>query len=129
MQFGRPRWFSFYNERPTIEAFFGQSRHVYTIQNRRSRTFYAIYAFLRVVFLPHHLIHWPKQAHFAQTELAHGTTRTLVQPVARVRNRWSWTGTFNLFIAPSNWWTALLLAALQPRPIQLALPFARLPKT
>ena len=128
-EFGIQRCFSFYNERQTIEAFFGQSRHVYNIQNLRSRKFYAIYAFLRFVFLTHNLIHWTKQAHFAQTELAQATTRTLVQHVARVRARWSWTGTFNLFIAPSNRWAALLLEALQPRPIQLQLPFARLHKT
>jgi hypothetical protein len=128
-EFGIQRCFSFYNERQTIEAFFGQSRHVYNIQNLRSRKFCAIYAFLRFVFLTHNLIHWTKQAHFAQTELVHVTTRSLVQHIARVRARWSWTGTFNLFIAPSNRWAALLLEALQPRPIQLELPLARLHKT
>src|SRR5579859_988865 len=128
-EFGVQRCFSFYNERQTIEAFFGQSRHVYNIQNLRSRKFHAIYAFLRFVFLTHTLIHWTKQTHFAQTELAQATTRTLVQHIAHVRARWSWTGIFNLFIAPSNRWAALLLEALQPRPIQLELPFARLHKT
>lgn len=128
-EFGVQRCFCFYNERQTIEAFFAQSRHVYNIQNLRSRQFHAIYAFLRFVFLTHNLIHWTKQAHFAQTDLAQVTTQTLVQHVARVRARWSWTGTFNLFIAPSNRWAARLLEALQPRPIQLELPFARLHKT
>lgn len=128
-EFGIQRCFTFYNERQSIEAFFGQSRHVYNIQNLRSRKFNAIYAFLRFVFLTHNLIHWTKQAHFAQTELAQATTRTLVHHIARVRARWSWTGTFNLFIAPSNCWAARLLEALQPRPIQLELPFARLHKT
>ncbi len=128
-EFGVQRCFTFYNERQTIEAFFGQSRHVYNIQNLRSRKFNAIYAFLRFVFLTHNLIHWTKQAHFAQTDLAHATTRMLIQHIARVRARWTWTGPFNLFILPSNRWAALLLEALQPRPIQLELPFARLHKT
>jgi len=128
-EFGIQRCFTFYNERQTIEAFFAQSRHVYNIQNLRSRHFQAIYAFLRFVFLTHNLINWTKQAHFSQTALAHATTRTLVQHIARVRARWSWNGTFNLFIFPSNRWAVLLLEALQPRPIQLELPFARLHKT
>ena len=127
--FGIQPWFTFYNERQTIEAFFGQSRHVYNIQNLRSPKFHAIYAFLRFVFLTHNLLHWTKLAHFTGTELAQATTRTLVQHVARLRARWSWTGIFNLFIAPSTRWAALLLEALQPRPIQLQLPFARLHKT
>lgn len=55
--FGIQRCFTFYNERQTIEAFFAQSRHVYNIQNLRSRKFNAIYAFLRFVFLTHNLIH------------------------------------------------------------------------
>jgi len=128
-EFGLQRCFSFYNERQTIEAFFAQSRHVYNIQNLRSRKFHAIYAFLRFVFLTHNLIHWTKQAHFTHTELAQATTRTLVQHIARVRAQWSWNGHFNLFILQSNHWAALLLEALQPRPIQLELPFARLHKT
>ena len=128
-EFGIQHCFTFYNERQTIEAFFAQSRHVYNIQNLRSRKFNAIYAFLRFVFLTHNLIHWTKLAHFAQTQLAQATTRSLVQHVARVRARWSWNGVFNLFICPSNRWAALLLDALQPRFIQLELPFARLHKT
>jgi len=127
--FGVQRCFTFYNERQTIEAFFAQSRHIYNIQNLRSRKFNAIYAFLRFVFLTHNLIHWVKQAHFVGTELAQATTRTLVQHIARVRAHWSWTGTFNLFIFPSSRWATLLLDALQPRLIQLELPFARLHKT
>lgn len=123
------RCFEFYNQRQTIEAFFATSRHVYNIQNLRSRKFNAIYAFLRFVFLTHNLIHWVKHARFAQTELAHATTRDLVHHVARVRARWTWTGTFNLFILPSSRWAALLLDALHPRVIQLELPFARLHKT
>jgi hypothetical protein len=128
-EFGIQHCFTFYNERQTIEAFFAQSRHVYNIQNLRSRKFNAIYAFLRFVFLTHDLIHWTKQAHFTETELAQATTHTLVQHIARVRARWSWTGTFNLFILPSNRWATLLLEALLPRSIQLELPFARLHKT
>lgn len=127
--FGIRRCFDFYNQRQTIEAFFAQSRHVYNIQNLRSRKFNAIYAFLRFVFLTHNLIHWLKQSRFAQTELAHATTRDLVHHIARVRARWSWIDPFNLFIFPSNRWADLMLAALQPRPIQLELPFARLYKT
>jgi hypothetical protein len=127
--FGVQRCFTFYNERQTIEAFFAQSRHIYNIQNLRSRKFNAIYAFLRFVFLTHNLIHWTKQAHFVGTELAQATTRTLVQHIARVRAHWSWSGTFNLLIFPSSRWAALLLEALQPRLIQLEFPFARLHKT
>ena len=127
--FGICRCFGFYNERQTIESFFAQSRHVYNIQNLRSRKFNAIYAFLRFVFITHNLIHWVKQTRFAQTSLAQATTRDLVHHIARVRARWSWSGTFNLFIFPSNRWAALLLDALQPRFIQLELPFARLHKT
>ena len=128
-EFGIQRCFTFYNERQTIEAFFAQSRHVYNIQNLRSRKFNAIYAFLRFVFLTHNLIHWTKQTYFTDTELAQVTTRTLVQHIARVRAHWAWHGTFELFIFPSTRWAALLLEALQPRFIQLELPFARLHKT
>lgn len=128
-EFGIQHCFSFYNQRQTIEAFFAQSRHVYNIQNLRSRKFNAIYAFLRFVFLTHNLIHWVKQAFLVETELAQATTRTLVQHIAPVRARWSWNGKFNLFILPSTPWATLLLEALQPRIIQLELPFARLYKT
>jgi hypothetical protein len=127
--FGICRCFGFYNERQAIESFFAQSPHVYNIQNLRSRKFNAIYAFLRFVLLTHNLIHWVKQARLAQTDLAQATTRDLVHHVARVRAQWSWAGTFNLFILPSNRWATLLLDALQPRIIQLELPFARLHKT
>lgn len=128
-EFGLQRCFTFYNERQTIEAFFAQSRHVYNIQNLRSRKFNAIYAFLRFVFLTHNLIHWVKQVHFTHTPLAHASTQTLVRHIAQVRARWSWDGKFNLFILPSNHWASLLLDALHPRLIQLELPFARLYKT
>jgi hypothetical protein len=127
--FGIQRCFTFYNERQTIEAFFAGSRHIYNIQNLRSRKFNAIYAFLRFVFLTHNLIHWTKQTLFVGTDLAQATTRTLVQHIARVRAHWSWAGTFNLFIVPASHWATLLLEALQPRFIQLELPFARLHKT
>lgn len=127
--FGIRRCFHFYNERQTIESLFAQSRHIYNIQNLRSRKFNAIYAFLRFVFLTHNLIHWVKQARFAQTDLATATTRDLVHHVARVRAYWNWSGTFNLFILRTNRWADLLLDALQPRVIQLELPFARLHKT
>ncbi len=40
--FGIQRCCSFYNARQTIEAFFGQSRHVYNIHILRSRKFHAI---------------------------------------------------------------------------------------
>jgi len=127
--FGVRRCFTFYNQRQTIESFFAQSRHIYNIQNLRSRQFNAIYAFLRFVFLTHNLLHWLKHARFAHTELAEATTRTLVHHIARVRAYWSWDGLFNLYILSSNRWAALLLDALQPRVIQLELPFARLYKT
>src|SRR5581483_11382342 len=45
-EFGVQHCFTFYNQRQTIEAFFAQSRHVYNIQNLRSRKFNAIYAWL-----------------------------------------------------------------------------------
>lgn len=74
-------------------------------------------------------IHWVKQAHFIDTELAQASTQTLVRQITRVRALWSWDSKFNLFILPSNRWATLLLEALQPRFVQLELPFARLHKT
>jgi hypothetical protein len=127
--FGVLRCFEFYNERQTIEAFFATSRHVYNIQNLRSRKFHAIYAFLRFVFLSHNLIHWAKHARLAQTELAQATSQQLVHHVARVRAHVSWDGRWHLAILPSSRWATLLLEALKPRPVQLELPFARLHKT
>jgi hypothetical protein len=127
--FGVLRCFEFYNERQTIEAFFATSRHVYNIQNLRSRQFNAIYAFLRFVFLSHNLIHWAKRARLAQTELAQATSQKLVRHVARVRAHVSWDGRWHLAILPSSRWATLLLEALKPRPVQLELPFARLHKT
>ena len=86
-------------------------------------------AFLRFVFLSHNLIHWAKQAHLAQTELAQSTSQQLVHHVARVRAHVSWDGRWHLAILPSSRWAILLLEALKPRPVQLELPFARLHKT
>lgn len=130
-EWGIGRLFTFYNERTTIEAFFAQSRHVYNIQNLRSRQFTAIYAFLRFVVLTHNLLHWVKQARLAQTELAAATPRHLVCYAARVRAHISWDGRWHLRILPSSRWALLLLDALTtaPQPRQLALPFARLHKT
>lgn len=129
-QFGVIRCFHFYNERQLIEAFFRQSRHVFNIQNLRSRQFHAIYAFLRFVFLTHNVIHWAKQARFAHTELATASTADLVVHVARVRAqvRRDVQG-WHLSIARSTRWAALLLDALSPRVFQLELPFACLHKT
>jgi hypothetical protein len=127
--FGVLRCFVFYNERQTIEAFFATSRHVYNIQNLRSRKFNAIYAFLRFVFLSHNLIHWAKFIRLTQTELAQATSQQLVRHVARVRAHVSWNGRWHLAILPSSRWATLLLEALKPRPVQLELPFARLHKT
>jgi Transposase DDE domain group 1 len=125
--------FAFYNERTTIEAFFCQSRHVYNIQNLRSRKFHAIYAFLRFVVLTHNLLVWVKQARLARTELGTATTRQLVSRIARVRAHISWDGQWHIHIlrARSSHWAALLIKALvpPPQPVQLALPFARLHKT
>ncbi len=123
--------FAFYNERTTIEAFFSASRHVYNIQNLRSRKFQAIYAFLRFVVLTHNLLHWAKQARLAQTELVTATTRQLVSYVARVRAHIRWDGRWHIVILRSSRWATLLIEALTapPRPVQLALPFARLHKT
>ena len=125
------RVFTFYNERTTIEAFFAQSRHVYNIQNLRSRKFMAIYAFLRFVVLTHNVLHWAKQARLAQTELASATTRQLVCYVARVRAHIRWDGHWHIAIIPSSRWATWLIEALSqpPRLVQLALPFARLHKT
>ena len=123
--------FAFYNERTTIEAFISASRHVYNIQNLRSRKFHAIYAFLRFVVLTHNLLHWAKQAHLAQTDLRTATTRQLVGYVARVRAHIRWDGRWHIIILPSSRWATLLIAALTqpPRPVQLPLPFACLHKT
>ena len=85
--FGIIRCFEFYNERQTIEAFSGQSRQVYNIQNMRSRQFHAIYAFLHFVFMTHNLIHWAKQSRLKQTEFADATSKQLFQKVGRVRAR------------------------------------------
>ncbi len=108
--------FALYNDRATIEAFFCQSRHVYNIQNMRSRKFHAIYAFLRFVALTHNLLVWTKHARLARPDLAStpaegngdaaeaatdhargpdvatATTRQLVCYAARVRAQvhWDW---------------------------------------
>jgi hypothetical protein len=139
---GVGRLFTFYNERVTIEAFFAAARHVYNIQNLRSRKFWAIFAFLRFVILTHNLVHWTKEARLAQSALRTATTRQLVGSVARVRAHVHWDGRWHIRIlrpyvhpsrchAPSSPWAALLIEALTqpPRPVQLPLPFARLHKT
>lgn len=129
--FGIIHCFEFYNERQTIEAFFGQSRHVYNIQNMRSRQFHAIYAFLHFVFMTHNLIHWAKQSRLKHTEFANATSKQLFQKVGRVRARILWDGQWHLFIATTTQWATRFLDALMsnPVPIQLELPFARLHKT
>jgi hypothetical protein len=129
--FGIIACFEFYNERQTIEAFFAQSRHVYNIQNMRSRQFHAIYAFLRFVFMTHNLIHWAKQARLKQTEFINSTSKQLFQKVGRVRARIFWDGRWHLLIPTTTHWATRLLDALSPKsvPIQLELPFARLHKT
>lgn len=129
--FGIRACFEFYNERQTIEAFFAQSRHVYNIQNMRSRQFTAIYAFLRFVFLTHNLLHWAKQTRLAHTEFADATSKQLFRQVGRVRARIHWDGQWHLLISTSTTWASRLLDALipNPLPIQLELPFARLHKT
>lgn len=129
--FGIIACFEFYNERQTIEAFFAQSRHVYNIQNMRSRQFQAIYAFLRFVFMTHNLIHWAKQARLKQTEFFNSTSKQLFQQVGRVRARIFWDGRWHLLIPTTTPWANRLLDALIPKsvPIQLELPFARLHKT
>jgi hypothetical protein len=130
-QFGLQAAFECYNERTSIEAFFAASRHVFNIQSMRSRQFQAIFAFLRFVFLTHHLIHWAKQARLLGSELVQATTRTLVTQLARVRATVAWDGRWHLAILPSSRWATLLLQALSrpPCPVQLELPFARLHKT
>jgi hypothetical protein len=128
---GLGRLFTFYNERTTIEAFFAAARHVYNVQNLRSRKFHAIYAFLRFVILTHNLLHWAKQARLAPTALVTATTRQLVCSAARVRAHIHWDGHWHIRILRSSPWAALLIEALTapPQPVQLALPFARLHKT
>jgi hypothetical protein len=128
---GLGRLFTFYNERTTIEAFFAAARHVYNVQNLRSRKFHAIYAFLRFVILTHNLVHWAKQARLAPTALVTATTRELVCCAARVRAHLHWDGHWHIRILRSSSWAALLIEALTapPQPVQLALPFARLHKT
>jgi hypothetical protein len=123
--------FALYHERTTIEAFFCQSRHVYNIQNLRSRKFTAIYAFLRFVVLTHNVLHWAKQVRLAPTALATATTRQLVCYAGRVRAHIHWDGRWHIAIIPSSRWATALIEALTqpPQPVQLALPFARLRKT
>jgi hypothetical protein len=130
-EFGIIRCFEFYNERQTIEAFFAQSRHVYNIQNMRSRQFHAIYAFLRFVFMTHNLIHWAKQVRLKQTEFVHSTSKQLFQTVGRVRARIFWDGQWHLLIPTTTRWASCFLDALIPKPVpvQLELPFVRLHKT
>jgi hypothetical protein len=123
------RLYAFYNERTTIEAFFSTSRHVYNIQNLRSRQFSAIYAFLRFVVLTHNLLHWAKRARFAATDLVHATTRHLVSHIGRVRARVYRDTRWHVAIIRSSRWATLLIDALIPHPIQLELPFACLHKT
>ncbi len=76
--------FALYNDRATIEAFFCYSRHVYNIQNRRSRTFHAICAFLRFVALTHNLLVWTKHARLVSSQKA-GARKT---GSARRSSRW-----------------------------------------
>jgi Transposase DDE domain group 1 len=130
-EFGIIGCFEFYNQRQTIEAFFAQSRHVYNIQNMRSRQFHAIYAFLRFVFMTHNMIHWAKQNRLAHTEFANDTSKQLFRKVGRVRAHIFWDGQWHLAILTSTRWATALLDALLPKsiPIQLELPFARLYKT
>lgn len=130
-EWGLGRLFTFYNARTTIEAFFAAARHVYNIQNLRSRKFWAIYAFLRFVVLSHNLLHWTKQARLAPTRLATATTRQLVSYAARVRAHVAWDGHWHVRILRASPWATQLLEALvpPPQPIQLALPFTRLHKT
>jgi hypothetical protein len=128
-EFGVIGCFAFYNARQTIEAFFCQSRQVFHIQTLRSRKFNAIYAFLRFVFLTHNLLQWIKPARFAQTELATASIRQPVAQATRVRARVRRDRPWCLALIGSTRWATLLLEALQPRVIQLPLPFARLHKT
>jgi len=120
--------FDFYNQRTTIEAFFAQSRHVFNIQSMRSRTFNAIAAFLRFVFLTHNLIHWAKLARFPHSQLQTASTRQLIFGVARVRALVSWQAGWHLAILGTSRWATALLNVLTapPQPVQLSLPFARL---
>jgi hypothetical protein len=81
------------------------------------------------VFLTHNLLVWVKQARFAQTVLAAVTMHQLVTKVARVRAQITWDGQWHLFILDTGQWAQHLLNSLQPHPVQLPLPFARLYKT
>ncbi len=135
--------FALYNDRAIIEAFFCASRHVYNIQNMRSRTFHAIYAFLRFVALTHNLLVWTKHARLTRPDLAPApmqgyggeaegesgpdwatvTTRQLVSYAAQVRAQvqWDWDDErWHVRIlrpcARSSRWAALLIAALVPPP-------------
>jgi hypothetical protein len=127
--FGVIRLFEFYNQRQTIEAFFCQSRQVFHIQTLRSRKFNAIYAFLRFVFLTHNLLQWVKLARFGGTALARASTRQLVFQAARVRAQVRPGEPGCLSIIGKSPWAKRLFDALQPRIVQLPLPFARLHKS
>lgn len=128
-EFGVIRLLHFYNERQTIEAFFCQSRQVFQIHTLRSRQFNAIAAFLHFVLLTHNLLVWAKQTHFAGTEAAAASIRQLVGQAARVRAQITWDGQWHLFVLGTTLWAQRLLDALQPRLVQLELPFSRLHKT
>ena len=125
------RLFTVYNERTTLEAFFAHARHVHNIPNLRSRKFWAIAAFLHFVALTHNLLVWAKLDRLGHSPLATATTRQLVSYATRVRAQIAWDGHWHLRILRSSRWAAPLIEALTqpPRPIQLALPFARLHKT
>lgn len=125
------RLFALSNERTTIEAFFAPSRHVHNIQNRRSRKFHAIAAFLPFVALTHNLLVWVKHTRLGHSPLATATPSQLVGDAARVRAHVYGDGQWHVRLIGSSRWAALLLDALQPAafPVQLRLPFARLHKT
>jgi hypothetical protein len=131
LDFGVIRAFTFYNERTTIEAFFATSRHVFNIQSMRSRKFNAIFAFLRLVFLTHNVIHWAKHARLADSPLEHASTHDLVSYVTRARAHVHWDGRWHVLILGTSRWATALCEVLcrPPCPVQLALPFARLYKT
>jgi hypothetical protein len=131
VDFGVLRAFEFYNERTTIEAFFASSRHVFNIHSMRSRQFNAIFAFLRFVFLTHNLIHWAKHARLAGSEFEDASTRTLIDNATRVRAHIRFEGRWYVSIIGASRWATVLIQLLTrpPRPVQLALPFARLHKT
>lgn len=111
-----------YNGRQTIEAFFKTGRHVYGMSNLRSREFTAIYGFLWLVCITHNLLHWIKQALFAESGLAAISTRQLVEQLGRIPARRERTASgWRLHLPSHHHLARLFVEAVCPQWVQLSL--------